>query len=121
MAKILIVDDEHQILGLLSVILTRAGHEVHTADQPQTALDMCSSPASFDLVLSDVDMPVMDGHELARWIVTRSPGSRVMLMSAFDSTCEACPYSPQCELVRKPFDPREVVSRIAAALAQPPN
>jgi DNA-binding NtrC family response regulator len=121
MAKILIVDDEPQILELLSIVLTRAGHEVHTAGDPHKALDICSQPASFDLVLCDVAMPMMDGHEVTRWMAAHSPGCRVILMSAFDSGCEACPYPSGCEMVRKPFDPQEVVRRIAAALEQSPR
>jgi CheY-like chemotaxis protein len=105
----------------LRAVLVREGHEVHTAGTSQEALEICSCSASFDLVLSAVDMPVMDGHDLARSIAARSPGSRVMLMYALDAGCDACPHSPHCGLVKKPFDPKEIVSRIAAELTQPPR
>ena len=118
MAKILIVDDERQILQLLKTVLTRAGFEVHTAATAHEALGMCNASAGFDLILSDVDMPGMDGHDLARWIAARNLGIGVMLMSAFDHECEHCPYAPRCELIPKPFAPRDVANRIAAALSR---
>jgi CheY-like chemotaxis protein len=116
-AKILIVDDEPQILGLLTNVLTRAGYEIHTAGSAHEALELCTHSAVFDLVLSDVDMPGMDGHELARWVVARGLGIRVMLMSAFAHQCEECPHLPRCQVIRKPFVPGEVVQRVRAALA----
>jgi DNA-binding NtrC family response regulator len=118
-AKILIVDDERQILRLLHMVLTRAGHEICTADNPRDALEMCSPPAPFDLVLTDVDMPVLGGHDLVRWIAARNPGIRVMLMSAFDAECDECPYAPRCDVIRKPFTPAEAVKQISAALTPP--
>ena len=117
MAKILIVDDERQILQLLKTVLTRAGFEVHTAATAHEALGMCNVSTAFDLVLSDVEISGMDGHDLARWIAARNLGIRVMLMSAYEHECEHCPFSPRCELIPKPFVPREVTKRIAAALA----
>lgn len=119
MANILIVDDEPQITGLLSSLLIREGHEVQTASDPQLAIEMCNPPACFDLVLSEVSMPVMDGHELARRIADRCPGSRTVLISASAMACEECPYAPHCALILKPFDPKQVLATVSSALAEP--
>ncbi len=119
MASILIVDDEPQIAGLLSSLLVRAGHEVQTASSPQAAIEMCTPPACFDLVLSEVRLPVMDGHELAKWIAGRCPNSRTLLVSASAMACEECPYAPHCALILKPFDPGEVLAAVASVLAAP--
>jgi len=119
MASILIIDDEPQISGLLSGLLVRAGHNVRTAPSPQVAIEMCSPPACFDLVLSEVNMPAMDGHELARWIADRCPSSRTILLSASGLACEECPYAPHCSLIRKPFEPKAVLATVASALAAP--
>ena len=113
----MIVDDEPQILRLLTAVLTRAGHEIHTSDSTRDAFQLCISPAAFDLVLSNVDMPGVTGHDLARWLAARHPAIRVMLMSAFDSDCNECPYLERCVLIRKPFAPGEVVKQVTAALA----
>lgn len=119
MATILIVDDEPQIAGLLSSLLVREGHEVQTASNTQLANEMCSPPACFDLVLSEVSMPVMDGHELARWIADGCPNSRIVLISDSAMPCEECPYAPHCEIIPKPFDPKEILATVASVLAAP--
>jgi len=84
MTRVLIVDKEAQIRKLLQTILVPAGYQVFTAHNPQVALEMCNSLAGFDLVLSGVSLPLMDGHDLARWIAGHCPNSRVILMSALD-------------------------------------
>ena len=119
MPQVLVVDDEELVRKLLRKILVRAGHEVHTADSAQAAITRCAPPASFDVVISDVVMPGIDGHELARWFAVHCPKSRVILMSAMDPGCEFCPYFDGCHRLSKPFVPKEVVGLVAAVLAQP--
>ncbi|WP_034386023.1 response regulator [Deinococcus sp. YIM 77859] len=62
MPRILVVDDDAAILKLISVILTRAGHEVRTSSHPVEALDLLKVFTP-DLVISDVVMPYMTGLE----------------------------------------------------------
>ncbi len=111
MPKILIVDDEPSILALLRIVFTHEGYEVLTAAGPKAAMDLCESQ-TFDIVLSDVRMPGMDGHALARWIATKQPSVRTVLMSGYDLECQQCPLAPRCALVRKPFDTRSVVQAV---------
>jgi len=91
MPRVLVVDDEEPIRNLLRKVLVRAGHEVHTASNAQAAIEICASPPCSDLVISDVVMPGIDGHELARRRAVKCPNSRFILMSAFDPGCEECP------------------------------
>src|SRR3954452_23639605 len=100
--SILIVDDERQIRSLLSITFTRAGFQVTTASSGRDAVERCSGQP-FDVVLSDVRMPEMNGHELMQWIAAHQPETRTVLMSGYDSTCENCVYSPRCVMVAKPF------------------
>jgi CheY-like chemotaxis protein len=116
---ILIVEDEPQIRGLLGTMLLRAGYAVQTASSPQVAIEICTPPVCPDLVLSEVSMPVMDGHELARWIASRCPASRTILMSDAAMACGECPYAPHCAFIQKPFDPKLVLATVASALAEP--
>jgi two-component system cell cycle response regulator CpdR len=114
-----VVDDEEQIRNLLRKLLVLAGHEVHTASDAKAAVEICAPPACFDLVISDVVMPGMDGHELAREVAVRCPDSRVILMSAFDPGCDDCPYLDNCLRISKPFRLREVADLVRDVLAQP--
>lgn len=121
MPRVLIVDDEQQIRHLLRTTLVHAGHEVHTADNALAAIALCVPPPSFDVVISDVVMPGMDGHELARWFAVHFPNCRVILMSAFDAGCDECPYFDNCQRISKPFRPQEFATLVSDALARPPR
>jgi CheY-like chemotaxis protein len=61
----LVVDDVPDVTDMLSVLLTHAGYEVTTADNAFAAID-AASQRQFDVVISDIGMPEMNGYELAR-------------------------------------------------------
>ena len=63
MRHILIIDDEPQILRLLSLVLSKKGYRVSAADSGRRALELLGS-GSVDLVLTDIFMPDMDGLEM---------------------------------------------------------
>jgi len=67
MARILVVDDDSETRGLLTESLAAAGHEVVGAESGRAAMDPLSR-REFDLVLTDLVMPGMNGLELLRWI-----------------------------------------------------
>jgi len=115
---ILIVDDERAILALLSRAFSRAGFDVTLANSAFDAMEFCNSKA-FDAVLSDVDMPRMNGHELVRWIGDKHPRVRCALMSAFHIECEECPYVGRCHVLRKPFIPNDAIALIRQMLTVP--
>ncbi len=115
MPRILIVDDEPVIRTLLSSAFAAAGYEVRTADGSTQAIEECRTE-TFDVVLSDVVMPSMNGHELARWVAENYPNTATVLMSGYDLGCENCAYSPRCHLIPKPFRAHEVVKSIATLL-----
>ena len=88
MPHILIVDDDQQLLKLLVRNFTLVGYEVSTAATAFDAMASCAMK-TFDLVLSDVDMPEMNGHELARWIMGNRPRTRCV-MSDLGTECDEC-------------------------------
>jgi DNA-binding NtrC family response regulator len=116
--RILIVDDEAAIRSLLAIAFEKAGYDVRTAPDGPEALALCAAE-SFDAVLSDVVMPRMNGHDLARWIAARHPRTRLVLMSGFDLGCQNCPSAPRCQFLPKPFRLAEALSLVRNALAEP--
>jgi CheY-like chemotaxis protein len=86
MRRILIVDDETAILGLLSAVFRRAGYEVTTATSGEQALAICQTQA-FDAVLSDVSMLGIDGHQTVSRIRARTPEIVAVLMSGLHMEC----------------------------------
>jgi len=114
-SRILIVDDEPQIRELLALAFEDAGYAVRTAGSGRDAVALCAEEF-FDLVLSDIMMPEMDGHELTQWIATNRPATRTALMSGFDDTSDRADQ-PRCHLIAKPFHPQQVVSFVQRVLA----
>ena len=83
MATILVADDEEAIRVLVSAILKAAGHQVITAANGLEAVALYrSSPDQFDLVITDVHMPVMDGYQAVDLIRESRRDARIICMSA---------------------------------------
>ncbi|VUD56411.1 Chemotaxis protein CheY [Thalassocella blandensis] len=66
MAKILAVDDSASMRQMVSFTLKGAGHEVHEASDGAEALKVANAQSGFDLVISDINMPNMDGITLIK-------------------------------------------------------
>ena len=81
MAQILIAEDEDLTRELVRRALEADGHEVAVAADGSEALELANARA-FDLVVTDVEMPNMDGVALAEALIERNPRQRVILMSA---------------------------------------
>jgi two-component system cell cycle sensor histidine kinase/response regulator CckA len=113
-ARILVVDDEPGILGLVSKGLSRRGYEVHVASSPTKALELAKAVPCFDLVLSDVIMPEMCGPELVRKIIQICPNVAVILMSA-QIAAEVIPG--HAGFISKPFVMPDLYSVVEKKLA----
>jgi DNA-binding NtrC family response regulator len=115
--SILIVDDEHGLRSLLRLSFSAAGYDVHAAADVPEAMGMCGAK-SFDVVLTDVRMPGLTGHDLARWLAEHHPATRSILMTGLDTGCDDCPIAGRCKVLAKPFNPRDAVSLVGAVLAR---
>lgn len=67
MASILVIDDEEILLGMFTNVLERSGHHVHCAENGEKGIRIFESE-NFDLVITDMVMPVMNGQEVAQHI-----------------------------------------------------
>jgi DNA-binding NtrC family response regulator len=115
--RILVVDDEPVVLDILSDVLVREGFDVRLASRADAALAQLEQ-AAFDLVLSDIRMPGMDGFELLRRIGSAHPGTDVILMTGYasvDGAIDAMQLGAADYLI-KPLKPKEIVARIRSCL-----
>ncbi|QGG48026.1 response regulator transcription factor [Heliorestis convoluta] len=116
MKKILIVDDEQEIVELLSDYLSLEGYSILTAYDGQSALQKAKQ-AKPDLAILDIMMPELDGFEVCR-ILRKDSNIPILIISARQEESDkvlGLGLGADDYLV-KPFSPREVVARVKALL-----
>ena len=115
-ATVLAVDDQPANLRLLDAVLTPRGHRVITAASGQEALALLESE-DVDIVLLDIVMPEMDGHEVCRRIRS-TPATEflpvVMITASGTEQRLAALESGADDFVTKPFDKSELLARVAS-------
>ena len=119
--KILIVDDEPDILKLTSLRLKKLGYDVLTAVDGKEALDAIRSETP-DLVLLDLLLPIMDGAEVCKRVKNDKKLRHIpiILFTAHSDTMtaeKAKSFGADGYIV-KPFDPEELMNKIGQILAQ---
>jgi DNA-binding response OmpR family regulator len=115
--KILVVDDEKQILDLLADFLGRAGYQVTIANNAQTALHALTQE-TFSLVLSDLKMPEMNGLEMLVKIKEIDPNIVTIIMTGYGTleSAVAAMKHGAFDYVLKPFKVDQVISLIQRGL-----
>lgn len=115
--RILVVDDEESIREFLEIMLRKEGYEVTCAEDGQRALDMVKK-RSFDLVISDLQMPNMTGLQLLKEAKAQYPDMMFMMITAFGTaeTAVEAMKSGAYDYILKPFKIDEVRINIANAL-----
>jgi two-component system, NtrC family, response regulator PilR len=84
MAKILVVDDDQGIREFLEIMMSREGYDVSCAENATKALSRCKKE-KFDLILTDLKMPKVDGIDFLKAVKDISPETMVILMTAYAS------------------------------------
>ena len=113
--RALVVDDVADVTEMLSVLLTHAGYDVRTASSAAAALSSAKQN-QFDVIISDIGMPQMNGYELAR-AVREIPGYEAVPMvaltgySKFDDRQRSLDAGFNAHLT-KPIEPRELLDLI---------
>ena len=110
--RILLAEDEEAMRTYLERALTKAGYEVVAVDRGTEAVPLLES-SHFDLLLSDIVMPEMDGIELAQVCAEVSPRTKVMFITGFAAvTLRASREQPQAKVLSKPFHLRDLVLEV---------
>jgi two-component system KDP operon response regulator KdpE len=114
--RILVCDDEHQILRALRVILRDAGFEAVPADSAEEALDLAAVQPP-DAAIVDLVLPDLDGVELCRRLREWSDMPIILLSAVGDEDAKVRALAAGADdYITKPFGPRELVARLEANL-----
>ena len=112
MIRILLAEDEEAMRTYLARALQNAGYDVVAVDRGTAALPLLEQE-EFDLLLSDIVMPEMDGIELAQRCAEVSPKTKVMFITGFAAvTLKASREAPQAKVLSKPFHLKDLVLEV---------
>ena len=115
--KILIVDDSQELLDIMCEYLETCGYTVHMTTESKEALRLIAA-AEYDVVVSDIHMPEMDGLELMARVKNKHPGLPVVLITGY-SVSEARKIAMEKgadAFVEKPFHMKEIIDVVANLL-----
>ncbi len=119
MAKILVVDDSPTSVAIANTMLLAAGHEVVTSASARSALKLLVDGDSIDIILTDIEMPVMDGFEFIREIRRHSPRTPIIAMSGATGGSTLLRLGKQggaCCTLKKPITQPELLQAVATAM-----
>lgn len=119
-SRILIIDDDPILAGLLQLTLELEGHQVATAEDGAAGLDLVNSE-HFDLILLDLVMPKIDGIKFLRLLAEKGDARPpVMIVSSAinEELTDQHRALGVVDIARKPVEPDELVARVSRALAK---
>lgn len=123
MSRILLAEDDENVREFVSRALVHAGHEVVQAEDGGIASEIVmQEDGKFDLLLSDIKMPVMDGIALALNVAATHPDLTIVLMTGFADQRERAHGLEQLiyDVIPKPFTMQALMDKVSDALAGKP-
>ena len=120
MSRVLIADDEESMRLLVARAIGMDGHETVTAEDGGEALDILTKESgAFDLLLTDIKMPIMDGIALALAAARDFPKLTILLMTGFADQRERASGLDAIvhDVITKPFSVAEIRRAVTGALA----
>ena len=119
MPRVLIADDEDSMRSLVARAIAMDGHDIVTAQDGAEALDILTrEQGAFDLLLTDIQMPIMDGIALALSAARDFPGLTILLMTGFADQRERASNLNAIahDVITKPFSVADIRTAVADAL-----
>jgi PAS domain S-box-containing protein len=115
---ILLVEDEHEVRAVARRVLIEAGYTVLEAANAAEAVDVFdASPHRIAMLVSDVVMPGLNGHELSRMLRLRAPRLRTLFVSGYSFDARGDSESVDDDtFLPKPYDPSELARRVRSIL-----
>ena len=112
MIRILLAEDDESMRVYLGRALERVGYDVTAVDRGTAALPLLEAE-EYDLLLTDIVMPEMDGIELAQKAAAIAPDMRVMFITGFAAVAlKAGKAAPSAKILSKPFHLRDLVGEV---------
>jgi len=116
---ILVADDEPLIRNIVTLLLQHDGYFVLSAADGHEGLELSRKyPGVIDLLITDVEMPRMNGTDLCGHLMEERPGIKVLVMSGMDMK-EITTQNANMPFLPKPFDGETLKARVRAVLALP--
>jgi two-component system response regulator PilR (NtrC family) len=117
MEKILVIDDEKSILDLLSVVFEKEGYVVKTSLSATRAVELLGSE-DFDMIITDIKMPKMNGMELLRYVRQNRPDIPIVMITAYGTIKQAVEAlkAGAMDYIVKPFDVEELKIIVAQGM-----
>ena len=121
MAQILVAEDDTAVQSFVSRALAHRGHKVTSVEDGVQALEALDS-SSFDLLITDIVMPSLDGIGLALKVAKDFPAMPVLLMTGYSAERQRAHNLEEliCEVITKPFTLLEICEAAEAALSSEP-
>jgi two-component system cell cycle sensor histidine kinase/response regulator CckA len=121
-ATVLLVDDEGAVRRFAGRVLEREGYTVREARDGAEALDLVRQGGSFDVVVSDIVMPRLNGVELMQALASSHPDLPVILMSGYATAAlsELGIVAP-CSILAKPFPPERLLEEVRRCIRSSPS
>lgn len=123
MAKILIAEDDDSVRRFVAQALAMSGHDIIEAEDGGLAAEIMEEEnGQFDLLLSDIKMPIMDGIGLALEVGARFPDVTILLMTGFADQRERAHGLDALiyDVIVKPFSLSDLLAKVEDALANKP-
>jgi DNA-binding response OmpR family regulator len=116
---ILVADDNALIRNLVTLLMQQDGHFVLSAADGHEGLDLSRQyPGPIDLVITDLEMPRLNGADLCAHLLEERPGIKALVMSGADMR-EIVSQNVNLPFLPKPFDGQTIRARVRAILAAP--
>jgi len=112
MRDLLIIDDEDNIIGLLQEYFSQLGYRVMSAKDGKEGIELFNSDANFDLVITDITLPGIDGNAVAKCIKnSQRPEVPIVAMSGYNDKADGELFDFTLE---KPFNLKELMTVVKA-------
>lgn len=115
--KILVIDDENIVRISCKKILSPEGFEVALASDGYEAIELIKKD-TYDIIITDLKMPKMDGLEVLEWIKKNSPSSKVIVITGFSTPeiAEKAVATGAAGYLEKPFTPETLLSVVQSVI-----